>query len=109
MKDRGKDLRRVWDKIPDETDVLITHGPPYGVMDKTVEGVHAGCEELTKAIERVQPHLHCFSHIHESYGVCDLTAIADMMGPFNESMISVNASIVTLGMQPINQPITINI
>jgi len=36
-----------------DTDVLITHGPPYGILDLTDEGVKAGCEELMKAVLRV--------------------------------------------------------
>ncbi len=36
--DRGEEIKKVWDKIPNDTDVLITHGPPFGILDKTVEG-----------------------------------------------------------------------
>ena len=51
-----------------DTDVLITHGPPYGILDVTDERQKVGCEELMKAVLRVQPKVHIFGHIHEAYG-----------------------------------------
>ena len=52
-----------------DTDVLITHGPPFGVLDKTnILGPHLGCEELAKAVSRIKPRLHVFGHIHGGYG-----------------------------------------
>jgi len=108
-KGRGHEIREKWDLIPDDTNVLITHGPPHGVLDKTAEGDYVGCEELENAIKRVKPTLHCFSHIHEAYGVSDLSDVADMIKPFDQSLISVNASIVTRGMNPINEPIVVEI
>ena len=68
---RGAPLRAVWDRIPTGTDVLITHTPPHGVLDRTVGGEHVGCEELALAVARVRPKLHVFGHIHEGYGVLE--------------------------------------
>lgn len=66
---RGAPLRAVWDKIPAATDVLVTHGPPHGVLDRVARsGRSVGCEELLVAVERVRPRLHLFGHIHEGYG-----------------------------------------
>jgi Icc-related predicted phosphoesterase len=48
--------------------VLVTHGPPHGILDRTDDGEHVGCEELTAAVARVRPKLHVFGHIHEGYG-----------------------------------------
>jgi Icc-related predicted phosphoesterase len=67
--ERGAPLREKWDLIPAEVDILITHGPPHQIGDLTVNGDYAGCEELTLAIERIQPRLHVSGHIHEGYGV----------------------------------------
>lgn len=53
-----------WDKIPKDTDVLITHGPPYGILDETLYKSGLGCVDLYKAIERVKPKVHIFGHIH---------------------------------------------
>jgi len=69
---QGDEIAVHWDLIPDDTDVLITHGPPYGIMDKVPEldGTlsHAGCSRLLRRIQQVQPELHIFGHIHEGYG-----------------------------------------
>jgi hypothetical protein len=43
----------VWDKIPADTDVLITHGPPYGILDLTYDDEKVGCEELMKVILKI--------------------------------------------------------
>jgi len=69
MKPPGEKMREVWSMIPENTDILITHGPPYGIMDTNEDGVHCGCEELLKAVQRIKPKLHVFGHIHESYGI----------------------------------------
>jgi predicted phosphodiesterase len=66
--DRGAPLRRVWALIPSDTDVLITHGPPFGILDTTSRGEPVGCEELLGAVRRVRPRLHVFGHIHEDHG-----------------------------------------
>jgi predicted phosphohydrolase len=65
---QGEPLKQKWDLIPPDTDVLITHGPPYGFGDETAPGEHAGDRELIKAIERVKPIVNAFGHIHEGYG-----------------------------------------
>lgn len=67
---RGAAIKRYWDLIPDDTDVLITHGPPYGIQDKVAwNGRPLGCEELRFAVQRVRPQLHIFGHIHGGAGV----------------------------------------
>jgi len=70
-RDRGEDIKQYWDVIPDDTDVLITHGPPYGICDEayrvgfnTTE--HTGCKDLLDATLRIAPKLHLFGHIHYS-------------------------------------------
>ena len=65
---RGKALREEWAQIPDDVDILITHGPPYGILDKTSRGMEVGCEELRKRVDALSPRLHVFGHVHESYG-----------------------------------------
>ncbi|OJK03071.1 hypothetical protein ASPACDRAFT_1886086 [Aspergillus aculeatus ATCC 16872] len=56
-----------------QIDVVITHGPPRGIMDYTTSATHgcgrrAGCPDLFKAIARARPRMHCFGHIHEGWG-----------------------------------------
>ncbi len=52
-----------WERIPEETDVLITHIPPLGFGDRA-SGTRESCEELLKAVRRVKPSLHVFGHVH---------------------------------------------
>lgn len=65
---RGADIKKHWDLIPHDTDILITHGPPLGILDRTVYGQEVGCADLLNAIARVNPAFHIFGHIHEAYG-----------------------------------------
>lgn len=68
-RDRGDDIKKHWDLIPMDTDILITHGPPLGILDKTVRGELTGCEDLLKRIQQINPKYHVFGHIHESFGI----------------------------------------
>lgn len=54
-------------EIPETVDIVITHGPPKGILDYT-DGRRAGCSNLFQAVARAQPRLHCFGHIHEGWG-----------------------------------------
>ena len=65
---RGEKLAQKWAEIPDNTDVLITHGPAYGILDYAPMGGHVGCEELYKRISDIKPKIHVCGHIHNSYG-----------------------------------------
>ncbi|KAK0127617.1 hypothetical protein ONS96_007144 [Cadophora gregata f. sp. sojae] len=55
--------------IPDfpGVDIMMTHGPPKGILDLTADG-NVGCEALLRAVSRARPLLYCFGHIHEAYG-----------------------------------------
>jgi Icc-related predicted phosphoesterase len=64
----GDKLKEKWKAIPENIDILITHGPPFGCLDKTIQGQSVGCEILTEEIKRINPIIHCFGHIHYSYG-----------------------------------------
>ena len=55
-------------EIPEGIDLVITHGPPKGIMDYTESKQRAGCPNLFGAIARARPRLHCFGHIHEGWG-----------------------------------------
>lgn len=72
-KDRGADIKREWDKIPDNIDVLITHGPPKGHGDKVMSAWYnpienVGCEDLLNRVNEIKPKYHIFGHIHDGYG-----------------------------------------
>ena len=66
----GIELAGKWEAIPDNTDILITHGPAFGTLD-TVAGRpwdNLGCELLAQRIEVVKPKIHVCGHIHSGYG-----------------------------------------
>jgi Icc-related predicted phosphoesterase len=66
----AEDRKRHWRKIPVGTEILITHGPPAGILDvEHGENDHKGCPQLLEAVLRVKPRLHVFGHIHGGYGV----------------------------------------
>jgi hypothetical protein len=75
--DRGQPLIEKWSQIPDETDVLITHGPPFGFGDLCSNGFNSGCEDLLRMIQMRErpPRVHIFGHIHEAFGVLSLQYI----------------------------------
>lgn len=72
MKARHK-IHKAWDVIPEDTDVLIVHGPPKGILDLSTDRFHnlemCGCSALRKKVEKLNLQLMCFGHIHNSEGV----------------------------------------
>jgi Icc-related predicted phosphoesterase len=64
------DRRQLYAQIPEDTDLLITHGPPFGILD-IVPGseLHSGCHELLEAVVRIRPKLHVFGHAHGAHGI----------------------------------------
>jgi len=96
---RGEALAKKWAMIPDDVNVLITHGPPYEILDKTDEGVITGCEDLlTRVKELSELKYHIFGHIHEGYGIEEKFGIK-----------FINASICTSKYEPINKPIVLEL
>ena len=67
-RQRGDEIAEHWKLIPVDTDILVTHGPAYGVLDKTVRGEAVGCEALFNFIKKIKPKVHISGHIHEAYG-----------------------------------------
>jgi len=65
---RGPELATVWSKIPASTDILLTHGPPEGILDRNRRGDCCGCRDLLHRVLEVRPRLHVFGHIHEAAG-----------------------------------------
>ncbi len=54
--------------IPDDTDVLVTHTPPYGILDFD-DNIHYGAKALLQRVIAVSPRLHLFGHIHRQRGI----------------------------------------
>ncbi|HEV8053142.1 MAG TPA: metallophosphatase domain-containing protein [Parachlamydiaceae bacterium] len=67
-RNRGKDIKRHWDLIPENTEILITHGPPYQIRDEIHPGEHVGCKELYDRILQAKIKLHVFGHVHLGAG-----------------------------------------
>jgi len=65
----GKELQEKWDAIPEDTDILITHGPPFGYLDiPGGQSIRTGCEILRDKVDKIKPKIHIFGHIHGSAG-----------------------------------------
>lgn len=67
-RQRGAPISRHWQLIPPQTDMLITHGPAYGILDTVINGSHTGDKDLLKKIGEIKPKVHICGHIHEAYG-----------------------------------------
>lgn len=95
---RGQALAEKWALIPQDTDILITHGPPMGIRDFNPKGMQCGCADLGYRIGELDHlALHVFGHIHYSYGCA-----------FVRDTMYVNASVCNERYQPVNQPIVID-
>jgi Icc-related predicted phosphoesterase len=68
-RQRGADIAKYWAKIPIGTDIVVTHGPVYDILDRTTRGDLTGCEDLRAKLEEIKPKYHVFGHIHEAYGM----------------------------------------
>lgn len=66
-EDTRLDLRST-ELIPDNTDILISHRPPYGILDESNNRKY-GCNGLLEAVSRISPTYHLFGHIHDAYGI----------------------------------------
>ena len=125
--------------VPDhgEVDVMITHGPPAGILDETKQSINVGCKHLFDAVERCKPRLHAFGHIHEGWGAVrmdwesktgkeiDLPEKAELVQKgaafvdisnggetpleFGEETLFVNASIMDLLYDPTNAPFVVDL
>jgi Icc-related predicted phosphoesterase len=96
--DRGPAIAEKWEKIPEGLDILITHGPPHGTLDDTVQGLRVGCEDLAIKIAQVKPKYHIFGHIHYGYGM-----------KIGEDTIYINAATLGERYEYRNRPILINL
>jgi Icc-related predicted phosphoesterase len=94
-----EELEKKWKLIPDDADIVLTHGPPYGRRDVVARGgFSVGCKHLRNRLLEVKPKYHVFGHIHEAYGI-----------EKSDDTTFVNASICTFRYQPTNAPIIIEV
>lgn len=105
---RGPDIARIWEQIPKDIDILVTHGPPHTILDMTTSGEFVGCEDLYEKIKTLKKlKLHVFGHIHCGAGFEDV--FHDNAHPGSIPTRFVNASICDEQYEPINQPIVVNL
>ncbi len=90
---RGPELAEKWALIPADTDILLTHGPPEGILDRTFDGRHVGCADLHARLRQLKVKVHLFGHIHESYGTSE-----------SDGTVFYNASIWNHFHRRLNQP-----
>lgn len=90
----GRKIEQHWEKIPANTDFLITHGPPYKVLDELDNKLNVGCEKLLKRIQSLKIPHHIFGHIHDDYGIVQ-----------RQDTFYINASSLTNDYRHINKPL----
>jgi Icc-related predicted phosphoesterase len=96
---RGEEIDAVWNKIPMDTDIIVTHGPVAYKLDYVAhDGHYAGCEHLRQRVQSIKPILHISGHIHECYGY-----------DYDEHTHYFNASICNHQYEPLNRPWEIEI
>lgn len=64
----GPDIRRHFDLIPESTDILLSHGPVYRILDRSSRGEYLGSRDLLAKTLEIRPRVQVFGHIHEAYG-----------------------------------------
>lgn len=133
---RGPELDAIWAKIPDDTQVLITHGPPYSIGDFLPIGWsnegpeeiidpngadstglrYVGCEDLRRRINQLDKlRLHVFGHIHFASGMYDIDGFRIQGNRLDKTMMDgfgkvfVNASVCTEEYKVLNPPIVVEI
>jgi 3',5'-cyclic AMP phosphodiesterase CpdA len=95
---KGDELKNKWNDIPTDTDILITHGPAYGYVDRVVGRTeHLGCELLTDRIKEIKPKIHVCGHIHSGFGYV-----------FDGNTHYINASLLNEQYRYTNKPLTID-
>lgn len=113
--DTEEELAEKWALIPEDTDILITHGPPYGIMDAVHREVFCGERDewvgsvsLLGKVFRTRPKLHVFGHIHEGYGRYNHTPREGSSENLGITPVTfVNCSHVNERYKPVNKPVRV--
>lgn len=97
-RQRGEALRKHWQLIPAGTDILITHGPPFGILDTVISQQHVGCRDLLQTVNTVRPKAHVYGHIHEAYGTLKRNGIQ-----------YINACLLNEAYEMVNKPVVFEV
>lgn len=100
-------MQTIWATLPDEIDILVTHGPPKGFLDLTRDFqtntlVQVGCKSLLNAVNKIKPKLHIFGHIHDEKNIYNFGTL------HREKTTFVNCSMLKHGQQDFNQGFVFN-
>lgn len=90
--------QELYKTIPDDVDIIVNHGPAFGVLDWTSKNSNAGCEILRERLRQIRPKLFVFGHIHEDYGIQNI-----------DGTIFVNAAILNKQYEIANEAVVIEI
>jgi len=97
----SKEISSVWASVPDDVDILATHGPAFGILDQNLQSIPCGCRQLLTRVVEVKPACHIFGHIHlqgaKALRVDDIKTLF------------VNASTCTEAYKPKNPPVLIEL
>lgn len=105
-------IQKHWNLIEEDTNILVTHGPPKGLLDTTTDFssnllTNVGCSALTKKVLEVQPDYHIFGHLHDEKNIFNHGI--KMIGDKCKTKF-INASICELrGRMKFNKPILFEI
>ena len=118
MKPR-EDLDAIWQTIPDDVDILITHGPPKGYFDvtrdyETGDPVHVGSKSLCRhVLKRIKPQLHAFGHIHDERDIQNFGIVISGTTQFvncsvcdNANRFKNNGHIVEVSVERLSKPLS---
>jgi len=94
--DRGLPIGNIWSAIPPDTDILLTHGPAYDMLDELEYGEKVGCKDLANFINNNRIKYHLTGHIHSGYGLM-----------YSDHTLISNAAICNEQYEPVNKPIII--
>jgi predicted phosphodiesterase len=95
---RGPDIQQHWELIPAGTQVLVTHGPVFGILDRTDGGLNAGCDDLLVKVNELKPRVHICGHIHEAYGQVS-----------RDGTTFINASVLNQRYKLVNEPVVLEL
>ena len=94
----GNELSDKWNMIPEDVDILVTHGPAFGYNDRVVGSYeNLGCQLLTNRIKTIKPKIHVCGHIHTGRNIV-----------FDDGTLYINASVLDERYQYTQKPITID-
>lgn len=103
----GAKLAEVWSRVPEGLDVLVTHTPVFGTLDRTDRGERAGCGRLADRLRQLDgagagPRFHVHGDIHEAAGVH-----APPLGAVGRT--TVNASVLDASYRHAQTPVVLDV